>query len=130
MTRVTVTLAGTGAVRQKLLRRAAKANQALATELAASADVVRQTAQAHLDDHTRAPVSRSGRLRNSLAVVRSPDGLIANIGTLLSYGAHLEFGTRNMPSYPWLAPALWLHTTAIKTRLRSAVARAMGARRG
>ena len=27
------------------------------------------------------------------------------VGTKLPYGAHLEFGTVNMPPYPWLFPA-------------------------
>lgn len=121
MTHAAVKVEGTRMVRRALVQRANQASKILATEVAITARDVRQTARDHLDDPTGRPVTRTGQLARSISIVYSADGLTANIGTLLEYGAHLEFGTRTIPPYPWLAPALAVHLQAFKLRARAAL---------
>lgn len=67
------------------------------------------------------PRRDSGRLRDSLFVRTSRDGLSAQIGTDLDYGFHLEFGTQTMPPRPWLHPAIEIAKPRIKRRIAAAV---------
>ena len=71
------------------------------------------------------PRSDSGRLRDSLFVHTSRDGLSAEVGTGLAYGRHLEFGTQNMAARPWLHPALESTKRRIKERIAAAVRHAV-----
>lgn len=50
----------------------------------------------------------TGNLRASITVTPIMAGRepAVEIGTNVDYGAYLEFGTRHMPAYPWLRPAL------------------------
>ena len=50
----------------------------------------------------------TGRLRSSITsqVITEKDVIYGAVGTNVVYGPFLEFGTRNMPPYPWLFPAL------------------------
>ena len=66
------------------------------------------------------PRSDTGRLRDSLFVRTSADGLSAEVGTDLDYGAHLEFGTQTRPARPWLHPAFEATRKRIKDRIRAA----------
>lgn len=51
----------------------------------------------------QAPATDTGSLVQSIAWQRQHGGYAS--GTRLKYGAHLEFGTRNMAPRPWLRPA-------------------------
>ncbi|MEQ8746952.1 HK97 gp10 family phage protein [Pyruvatibacter sp.] len=128
MIRARVTIKGETELRRQLVRRARKTASALKTEVAATAQAVRSTAQAHLDNAAVRPVSQSGRLARSLTVVLLANGLVVRVGSFLSYGAHLEFGTRHMRAMPWLAPALDAHRHGFKQKVRAIVAKVMGAR--
>jgi len=50
----------------------------------------------------------TSNLRASITVTPLLDGdePVVQVGTNVEYGAYLEFGTRYMPAYPWLEPAL------------------------
>lgn len=50
------------------------------------------------------PNADTGRLMQSIKVEK--DGLAYLVGTNLKYGAHLEFGTKDMEPRPWLSVAL------------------------
>lgn len=53
------------------------------------------------------PASDTGRLAGSIEI----EGLgkkVVSVGTAVMYGRHLEFGTRNMFSRPWLQPSFEL----------------------
>lgn len=50
------------------------------------------------------PNADTGRLMQSIKVER--DGKATLVGTNLRYGAHLEFGTKDMEPRPWLSVAL------------------------
>ena len=53
------------------------------------------------------PASDTGRLASSIEI----EGLgkkVVSVGTAVMYGRHLEFGTRNMFSRPWLQPSFEL----------------------
>jgi phage gpG-like protein len=50
------------------------------------------------------PNADTGRLIQSIKVER--DGLAYLVGTNLRYGAHLEFGTKDMAPRPWLSVAV------------------------
>lgn len=54
-----------------------------------------------------APVD-TGRLRSSIAneIGHDDRGLVARIGTDVTYARHVEFGTRRMRAQPFLRPAL------------------------
>ena len=121
MKTVTVTLKNRDDVEQEMARKARKLKTAIAAEVQATAHRIVQDAQDHLDDATRQPVSRTGRLAGSLHIVRSADGLMANIKTLLAYGAYLEFGTRRMPAYPWLGPAVDRNRRTFRQAVRAAM---------
>lgn len=51
-----------------------------------------------------APNTDTGRLVSSINTEPTDEGVF--VGTTLSYGKHLEFGTKNMTERPWLIPAL------------------------
>lgn len=54
------------------------------------------------------PQIQTGRLRSSIIhqVISNPNEIITEIGTNVTYGKFLEFGTSRMPPYPWLFPAV------------------------
>jgi len=115
---------------QQLLERSlrkqnAKVHAAIAAEVQATARMVVADAKKHLNDAARVPVSRTGQLAASLHIVRSANGLVANVRTLLAYGSYLEFGTRAMPPYPWLGPAWLANVSGLKQRLRTAIQSAL-----
>lgn len=101
---------------------------ALARALEAGAEDLREAAREMISEPRAggsskpgAPPRRdTGRLRDSLFVRTSADGLSAEVGTELAYGAHLEFGTRSMPARPWLHPAFEVTRTRIRECLRAA----------
>ena len=62
------------------------------------------------------PASDTGRLASSIEI----EGLgkkVVSVGTAVMYGRHLEFGTRNMFSRPWLQPSFEL---ALKDVIKNA----------
>jgi len=103
--------------------------RALARAIAESAEELCQTARDLLDEPRSGapslpgepPRRDSGRLRDSLFVRTSRDGLSARVRTELDYGFHLEFGTQNMPARPWLYPAI----ETAKPRLKRRIARVL-----
>jgi len=54
------------------------------------------------------PNVQTGRLRSSITWFLSSDsqGVFAAVGTDVSYGGYVEFGTDRAPAYPYLRPAL------------------------
>lgn len=50
----------------------------------------------------------TGRLRSSITHVLGADdeGCYCDVGTNVEYAPYLEYGTVNMPAYPFLKPAL------------------------
>jgi phage gpG-like protein len=54
------------------------------------------------------PKVRTGRLRSSISHVIGKDaaGLYADVGSNVEYAGFVELGTRRMPAYPYLRPAL------------------------
>jgi len=118
---VKVTIDDPQLLERELRRKNATIRTAIAAEVQATAGMVVADARAHLNDAARLPVSRTGQLAASLHVVRSANGLVADIRTLLAYGSYLEFGTRTMPPYPWLGPAWLNNTRGLKQRIRAAI---------
>ena len=115
-------------------RRAAPAlREAVARAVEAGAEDLREAAREMISEPRAAgpsepgtpPRSETGRLRDSLFVRTSADGLSAEVGTDLDYGAHLEFGTQTMPARPWLHPAFEATRKRIKERIRAAARDAM-----
>ena len=62
------------------------------------------------------PQVQTGRLRASIAH-EVGDGEVS-IGTNVSYGKYLEFGTSHNPPYPWLFPAVELKKPEIIEALK------------
>lgn len=60
------------------------------------------------------PATDTGALASSVQRVTSDDGMQAAVGTGLDYGAHLEFGTKDIEPRPWLYPALEKNRAAFK----------------
>lgn len=52
------------------------------------------------------PNTDTGRLVQSIKFDFQNGGLKGRVGTNLKYGAHLEFGTKNMAARPWLSTAV------------------------
>ena len=54
------------------------------------------------------PMVRTGRLRSSMTYTIGSESvyIVAIVGTNVYYGKYLEFGTRRMPPYPFLGPAI------------------------
>lgn len=71
------------------------------------------------------PASDTGKLLGSVEVLFRNEGLIAEIGTALNYGAFLEFGTRKMQPRPWLTPALKKNEARIINEIRTAMLTAL-----
>ncbi len=100
----------------------------LARAVAESAQDLRETARELVGKPGAGGASRpgepprldSGRLRDSIFARVSADGLSAEVGTDLDYGAQLEFGTQRMAARPWLHPAFEASKDRIKARLRAA----------
>lgn len=118
MTRIHTQVTGAAQAERNLARHQAKINRAIRTEISKVAEAIRRDARSHLDDSGVRPVSRTGRLARSLDIVPSADGLNARITTRLDYGAFLEFGTRRMPAYPWLGPAVARHAAGFRQDIR------------
>lgn len=123
MRRTRVFVRATTDPHRSLQKRVSRAAREIEAELAVSAHAIRSSAQTHLDDATRRPISRTGTLAASLYVVQRAGQLVAHVGTALAYGAYLEFGTRRMPAYPWLRPAVMLHRAGLRDRVRRIVTR-------
>ncbi|MDW3099257.1 MAG: hypothetical protein R8J41_14250 [Alphaproteobacteria bacterium] len=121
MKSVSVSVKGKDENRHAMRRRKAAATAAAVAQVQLTAHAIVSEARGHLDNASRLPVSRTGELASSLHVVRSAEGLLANVRTLLDYGAYLEFGTRKMPAYPWLGPAARKHLAGFKARIRLAI---------
>ena len=80
---------------------------ALAAGAGVSGGVARVAAE--VADRARALAPReTGTLAESIGVEveRSPDGVVAHVGTSLLYGLFQEVGTSKMPANPYLRPAL------------------------
>ncbi len=90
-------------------------------ELLRVAEDIRAQAIANLDDGTP-PDSRTGTLAASLKVETDRAGQTVSIGTRLDYGAHLEFGTRNIPERPWFGPAVMAVVKDLGPRFRRVLA--------
>lgn len=128
MIRVRVTAKGMTARRLAPVMR-----ESLARAVQAGAEDLRETARDLISEPRgegpsapgTPPRRDTGRLRDSLFVRPSADGLSAEVGTELDYGAHLEFGTQTMPARPWLHPAFEATKGRIRRRLRAAVGRAL-----
>lgn len=84
---------------------------------------VRAEALARLEDGAK-PDSDQGRLARSIDVEVDGEGAECSVGTTLAAGRHLEFGTRRMPAYPWLGPALEAALPFINQQIRNLVASA------
>jgi len=52
------------------------------------------------------PNTDTGRLVQSIKFDFKNNGLTGRVGTNLRYGAHLEFGTKDMKKRPWLSAAI------------------------
>ena len=117
MTRIRSRLTGQDTARRGLARHTDRIRKALVAEIGDVAEAIRRDARAHLDNAGIRPVSRTGRLARSLRIQPSPGSLMARIATPLDYGTFLEFGTRRMPAYPWLGPAVARHATAFRARV-------------
>lgn len=70
-------------------------------------DLVKRALRVERRAKQLAPVD-TGRLRSSIEhdVGRDSRGLVARIGTDVTYAIYLEFGTRRMTPRPFLRPAL------------------------
>lgn len=73
------------------------------------------------------PAADTGRLASSVRWNISGDGLEAEVGTDVKYGAYLEHGTRNIEARPWLFPAAEKNRHKHVKRVAAAVKK--GARR-
>ena len=60
------------------------------------------------------PFAQTQKLWKSIEVVKEPVKMRVKVGTKVSYGKDLEFGTANMRWRPWLVPALVRSTPKIK----------------
>lgn len=118
---VSVKVQGRDQTRWAMARGEAAAKAAAVAQVQSTAQAIVHEARLHLDSASHRPVSRTGELASSLHVVRSADGLLANVRTLLDYGTYLEFGTRKMQAYPWLVPAARIHLAGFKNRVRLAI---------
>jgi hypothetical protein len=78
------------------------ADAALASELEAAAEEIRERAAANLN--ASGGGGSTGALVASLRVSAVADGGYV-VGTPLDHGWHREFGSRTRPAAPWLAPA-------------------------
>ena len=118
---------GTAGRRAPALREAlARAVRDGAEDLSESArDLISEPRGAGPSEPGAPPRRDTGRLRDSLFLRTGADGLSAEVGTALDYGAHLEFGTQDMPARPWLHPAFEAAKGRIKARARAAVRRAL-----
>ena len=129
MSRVRITTSG----RRRLRRLSADMARAAGRAVQAGADDVRETAREQLGEPGggrpsapgEPPHRQTGQLRDSVFARATRDGLGAEIGTDLDYGAYLEFGTQAMPARPWLLPAFEAAKPRITARIASAVRDAM-----
>ena len=66
------------------------------------------------------PQVRTGRLRSSIMhqVTGGETEIVTEIGTNVTYGKYLEFGTSKMPPYPWLFPAVEMKKSEIIETLK------------
>lgn len=76
------------------------------------------------------PAVETGRLQASVHTEVDLDGLGAEVGTALDYGAFLEFGTRKIAARPWLFPAFERRKKGIRARIKRALGDALGAAGG
>lgn len=63
------------------------------------------------------PASDTGRLVNSIETKYSFEELAGVVNVSVDYGAHLEFGTRNMAPRPFLRPALAMRMPDIEREI-------------
>jgi len=115
---------GADRLARRLSRLARAADTAIAQELAAAGARTAAAARTHLESGAVKPVSRTGALARSVEVDATAREV--RVGTPLAYGAHLEYGTRAMPAYPWLGPAFRLVSASLRSCLRSALKNAVG----
>lgn len=71
------------------------------------------------------PNSDTGDLVKSIGFEVDMQNLTAKVGTGLLYGAHLEFGTRNIAPRPWLLPAFRENVDKMAKLIRQAFAAAV-----
>ncbi len=90
-------------------------------ELLKMGEEVRAQARANLNDGSP-PESRSGELARSLEVKLDRTTGTIRVGTPLSYGRSLEFGTVNAPEKPWFGPAVAMVVKDIHPRFRQVLA--------
>lgn len=64
------------------------------------------------------PNTDTGRLINSIKFAK--DGNAYKVGTNLSYGAYLEFGTKDLAPRPWLSVALAIVSERLPEIMKSA----------
>jgi len=76
------------------------------------------------------PNTDTGRLVQSIKFDFQDGGLTGRVGTNLKYGAHLEFGTKDMAARPWLSTAVRMSSKEVgqifKKAVREAVKDAVG----
>lgn len=72
-----------------------------------------------------APNTDRGTLVQSIKFEIDQAELKAVVGTNLKYGAHLEFGTKDMAARPWLFPAFEAHKEEIRKGFSEAIANAV-----
>ncbi|MFQ5774191.1 MAG: HK97-gp10 family putative phage morphogenesis protein [Kiloniellaceae bacterium] len=131
--RVRIRVAGRNRLEAKLRRVSAAVERAVAGAVQAGAADVREAARELLDQPRAGgpsapgepPRKQSGRLRDNIFVRSTDDGLGAEVGTDLDYGAHLEFGTQKMAARPWLLPAFEAAKPRIRARIAAAVREAL-----
>ena len=82
-------------------------NGPVGRDLARRAIRVESAAKNHAT-HRPGPRVQTGNLRSSITwqLGSGGGGLYADVATNVVYGLYLELGTVNMPSYPFLVPAL------------------------
>jgi len=70
-----------------------------------------------------APNTDTGRLVQSIQT--DMQGLVASVGTNLTYGKYLEYGTKNIEPRPWLQPALDANENRIEANFIKAIRKAL-----
>ncbi|MFQ6016773.1 MAG: HK97 gp10 family phage protein [Kiloniellaceae bacterium] len=126
---IRIRIAGAGRLGERLRRIESDLHDAVAKAVEESAEALGDTARQLVGRSSVAgpsapgepPRKRTGRLQDSIAAEVGPSGLSARVGTDLVYGAHLEFGTRDMAARPWLLPAF----ADLRPRIKARIARAV-----
>lgn len=113
-------IVGQGSLGRRLRRRLQAQHASVGKAVTESLAEVQQLARRNLEGRS---FSRrgTGALAKSVTARHDASGLGGSVGTDLSYGRYLEFGTRRMAARPWLQPAFESLKPQIRRRLIDAV---------